>query len=164
MNNGKSNLIGELIMYNGKSDTENWVLCDGKERDNTDKKYDELINMEIGERKDNMYIPPDYNTMSLVSIDKSDNDIVDLLSKQVLDTEINFDSIENSHILFDNGRMLGYNVCFRSKMTNDETELRTYLSNNPDLVVTDIENIRDQKQNSIVKKVITWAICYKNID
>ena len=164
MNNGKSNLIGELIMYNGKNDTENWVLCDGNKRDNTDKKYDELINMEIGERKDNMYIPPDYNTMALVSIDKSNSDIIDLLSKQVLDKEINIDSIEHTHILSDNGHMLGYNVYLKSKMTNDETELRTYLSNNPDLVVTDIENIRDNRQNSVVKKAITWAICYKSID
>ena len=36
----KNNTIGELIMYKGTQDTENWVLCDGKERDNEDNRYD----------------------------------------------------------------------------------------------------------------------------
>ena len=146
MSEFKTNLIGELIMYNGKKDIENWVICDGKERDNSDNRYDELIKLELGERKGEKYLPPNYNTMSLFSVDKSDDDIIDILSKQVSESEMNFESILNHHIIAQEGETLDYNVILRSRMNQDETELSNYLSANPEMVLKNIEDFRDNNK------------------
>lgn len=163
MSDFKTNLIGELIMYNGKKDIENWVICDGKERDNSDNRYDELIKLELGERKGEKYLPPNYNTMSLFSVDKSDDEIIDMLSNQISESEMNFDSILHPHhIIAQDGETLDYNVILRSRMNQDETELRNYLSANPEMVLKNIEDFRDNnKRHKLIKKGITWALCYR---
>ena len=158
----KNSTIGELIMYKGTHDTENWVLCDGKERDNEDNKYDELINMEIGEKKGNKYFPPDYNTMSLFSLERSDEDIIDLLSKQILKSEVGYQGLMHSHLLFAGKEMMDYNVVMNKPMDKDETELNAYLSSNPELEVKDISEFRDDNSRNIIKTGIAWAVCYKN--
>lgn len=165
MSSFKTNLIGELIMYDGKKDIENWVICDGNERDNSDNRYDELIKLELGERKDDMYLPPNYNTMSLVTIDKSDDEIADMLSKQISESEINYNSIMNSHTIVQDGETLDYNVILRPRMNQDETELSNYLSANPEMVLKNIEDFRDNnKRYNLIKKGITWALCYRISD
>jgi len=161
----KSNLVGELIMYDAKMDIENWVLCDGKKRDNSDNRYNELINLEIGEKKGDNYFPPNYNTMALVSLERSEDDIADYLSKQVLGSEVGYNRLMNCHILLGAGDMKDYNVVMSKKMNKDETELEAYLSSHPELEVKDISEFRDNDSyRKIIKKTINWAICYNTIE
>lgn len=158
----KNNTIGELIMYKGTQDTENWVLCDGKERDNEDNRYDELINMEIGEKKGNKYFPPDYNTMSLFSLERGGDEIIDILSKQVLKTEVGYQQLTCSHLLFTGKEFKNYNVVMHKPMDEDDTELNAYLSSHPELEVRSVSEFRDNNHKNIIKTGITWAVCYKN--
>ena len=118
--------------------------------------------MEIGEKKGNKYFPPDYNTMSLFSLERGGDEIIDILSKQVLKTEVGYQQLTCSHLLFTGKEFKNYNVVMHKPMDEDDTELNAYLSSHPELEVRSVSEFRDNNHKNIIKTGITWAVCYKN--
>jgi microcystin-dependent protein len=51
--------VGGIMAYMGTSSPDGWIICDGVAVINTDGRYDELIQLNIGTWSDNYYTPPD---------------------------------------------------------------------------------------------------------
>ena len=53
--------IGSIMAYLGTTSPDGWILCNGMAVNNTDSKYQELINMGIGSESGDNYTPPNLN-------------------------------------------------------------------------------------------------------
>jgi len=53
--------VGSIMAYLGTTSPDGWILCNGMAVNNTDSKYQELINMGIGSESGTSYIPPNLN-------------------------------------------------------------------------------------------------------
>jgi len=54
---------------------ENWIVCDGTEYDNSDNKFNALLEMEIGFKFDNVFKSPDYRSMNFVNCNRLTNEM-----------------------------------------------------------------------------------------
>lgn len=69
-----SEVIGTIKMYMGENDPEDWLICDGKERNNIDNKYDSLKRFDFGTFINDKYVPPDYSNSKLIYSDNKYNE------------------------------------------------------------------------------------------
>lgn len=60
---------GAVTAFFGTTDPAGWVICDGQSRSNADGRYNNLINLQIGQTGANQtYIPPNLRAMFLRGI------------------------------------------------------------------------------------------------
>jgi hypothetical protein len=103
---------GTVLPYKGLFEPDNWIFCDGKILDNSDGKYNLLIEIGIGSTNlgEKTYIPPDYSGSTLTKIDDTYNDKLNMLiliNKQFLE------KINKCHIYIKNNIIENnYNNCF----------------------------------------------------
>ena len=57
--------VGSIMAYLGTTSPDGWIMCNGATVDNSDGRYDELINMRIGSDSGTSYIPPDLSNRFL---------------------------------------------------------------------------------------------------
>jgi hypothetical protein len=58
--------IGTMVSCIGKIDEEKWIICDGSEYDNSDNRFEQLLEIGFGTQHDNKYISPNFNNMTFV--------------------------------------------------------------------------------------------------
>ncbi len=65
--------VGSIMAYLGTTSPDGWIMCNGISVDNSDGRYDELINKEIGSVSGTRYIPPDQSNRFLHQSDGTIN-------------------------------------------------------------------------------------------
>ena len=72
MNLSENLPVGTIQAYMADIEPDGWLFCDGIEKENTNNKFNSLLQLNIGKLNDNLkYIPPDYSKSAITSI--SDN-------------------------------------------------------------------------------------------
>jgi hypothetical protein len=72
MNLSENLPVGTIQAYMAHIEPDGWLFCDGLEKENTNNKFNNLLQLNIGSLNDNLkYVPPDYSKSAITSI--SDN-------------------------------------------------------------------------------------------
>jgi hypothetical protein len=70
------NVPGTVLSYLGEDTPDGWIICNGLAQINTNNKYKNLIEMNIGSIDKNDYIPPNYMNMKLISTNELDKKLI----------------------------------------------------------------------------------------
>lgn len=144
-------MIGETIIYTGNDEPLNWIICDGVDRNNEDNIYDSLIEIGIGTKNGNYYIPPNYCNTVMAGINDSDS----LILKQIA-SNVNADErCDGMHVYrMDYRFVTDYNNVYTNVLYNQMKYLD--ISCNSTSLVNDYAN-----PINVNKKYIRWLIRYK---
>jgi hypothetical protein len=68
--------IGTIFpCYTQEVNHSGWIVCDGREYDNLDGRFDSLLEMEIGKKGDDgKYISPDFRNMEFIDTSATENE------------------------------------------------------------------------------------------
>jgi len=68
--------IGTIFpCYTQEVNHSGWIVCDGREYENLDGRFDSLLEMEIGKKGgDGKYISPDFRNMEFIDTSSTDNE------------------------------------------------------------------------------------------
>jgi microcystin-dependent protein len=78
--------VGSIVAYMGKSSPDGWIICDGNPTDNSDNKYDSLIELNIGTSNatTKTYTPP--NLMERFLLDEGEDPVINVNTARSSDT------------------------------------------------------------------------------
>ena len=98
--------IGTIFpCYSREVNHPGWILCDGKEHDNSDGRFDSLLEMDIGKNGgDGKYISPDFCQMEFVDTSTTDNDMFVRTFNKIIKNDghvHSFSTVDNSSLKTD---------------------------------------------------------------